>query len=393
MDNLTHSLFGLTMAKAGLERLSPFATSVSILAANSPDVDVVVGLFSDRWTLLQHHRGITHSIVGTLALGILLPIVFYLVERGISRLRLRPPRIRFRGLLIASLLASATHPLMDWTNNYGVRPLLPWSGRWFYGDLTFVVDPYLWLVLGGATFILTSNRRFKIIGWSLLAVAITLLIFFLAGRRGGSSAPLGAIRVVWLSGIVLFALGRLLKFNERFGRRVAISALAVVVLYCGGLAIAHHFALQSAMKYTALFVNPQNEQVLKTAAMPSVGNPRLWQCVVETDQAVYRFSIRLGSLSPFYSASSMANDPHAMERWAVQRFPKPTGDDRQLVQKASLDRRAQILLGFSRFPVAEVRGQDCLSQTLVQFADVRYTEPGSGRGSFSLDVPVDCPSR
>ena len=73
MDNLAHSLVGLTIAKAGLERLSPGATTVCILAANAPDIDVVTGFFGGRWSLLHYHRGITHSIVGTLMLSLLTP--------------------------------------------------------------------------------------------------------------------------------------------------------------------------------------------------------------------------------------------------------------------------------------------------------------------------------
>lgn len=392
MDNLAHSLVGLTTAKAGLERLSPLATSVCILAANSPDIDVAIGLFSDRWTLLKHHRGLTHSIVGTVVLGILLPLIFYLAERAICRFRRRSPRIRLRGLLIASLIATATHPIMDWTNNYGIRPWLPWSGRWIYGDLTFVIDPYIWLIVGGAAFLLTSNRRFKIAGWFLLGLAITVLIFLASGQRAGAGTSLAPIRLIWLFGILFFVGGRLLKFNQRFGSRIAISALAFVVLYWGGLAVAHHFALQSAINDAALIVTPLNERVVKTAAMPTLGSPRRWLCVIETNEAVYRFSIKLGSLSPFEGISRV-DDPHRMATMpAVQRFPKPSGAAAKYVGLATEDRRAKIFLDFARFPVAEVDDDNCLSQTLVQFADVRYTEPGSGRAGFSLNVPVDCPA-
>src|SRR4030095_53845 len=157
MDNLTHSLVGLTAAKAGLERLSPWATTVCVISANAADADFVALIFGDRWTLLQHHRGITHSILGTLAIGVLIPLLAYLLELIVATFRSRPRRIRFRGLLLASLLTSATHPLLDWTNNYGVRPFLPWNGRWFYGDLVFIMDPYIWLALGGIVFLLTSN--------------------------------------------------------------------------------------------------------------------------------------------------------------------------------------------------------------------------------------------
>ena len=76
MDNLTHSLVGLAAAKSGLERLSPGATALCVLAANSPDADIVVLLFRDRWSFLQHHRGITHALVGTFVLSVLLPVLF-----------------------------------------------------------------------------------------------------------------------------------------------------------------------------------------------------------------------------------------------------------------------------------------------------------------------------
>ena len=127
MDNLTHSLVGLTAAKAGLERLSPGATVLCVLAANAPDSDIVVLLYGDRWDFLQHHRGITHALVGTAFLALLLPLIFYGVDRAWARLRRQSPKTKLRGLLIASLVASATHPLLDWTNNYGIRFLLPWN--------------------------------------------------------------------------------------------------------------------------------------------------------------------------------------------------------------------------------------------------------------------------
>src|SRR5258708_25076602 len=147
MDGLTHSMVGLTSAKAGVERLSPYTAAVCLLSANAPDSDVVSGLFGGRWALLQYHRGITHSIVGTLVLGVLIPTIVFGIERAIANLRKRPPTIRYRGLLVASLIVAATHPLMDWTNNYGVRPLLPWDGRWVYGSLVFILGPFLILVL------------------------------------------------------------------------------------------------------------------------------------------------------------------------------------------------------------------------------------------------------
>jgi len=57
MDNLAHSLVGLTSAKAGLERLSPYAATVCVISANAADADFS-RFFRDRWTLLHYHRGL-----------------------------------------------------------------------------------------------------------------------------------------------------------------------------------------------------------------------------------------------------------------------------------------------------------------------------------------------
>lgn len=131
MDNLTHSLVGLVAAKAGLEKLSPGATVLCILAANVPDTDIVA-LIGGRWNYLHHHRGITHSILGAFVLALTLPLIFFSADRLIARIRGRQSGVRLKGLMIASLLVTATHPFMDWTNNYGIRPFLPWSSGWFY---------------------------------------------------------------------------------------------------------------------------------------------------------------------------------------------------------------------------------------------------------------------
>src|SRR5215510_2605787 len=181
MDPFTHTLVGLTAAKAGLERLSPLATTVCVLAANSPDSDIAAGLATDRWNYLHHHRGITHSIVGVVALALIVPTLVWLFERGWTRLRFQPSKTRYRGLLLASAIATATHPLMDWMNNYGLRPFLPWSGRWFYGDLVFIVDPFILLLIGGAAFLATSNRWPKIVLWALLGSAFVTLSFIIGG--------------------------------------------------------------------------------------------------------------------------------------------------------------------------------------------------------------------
>jgi hypothetical protein len=110
--------------------------------------------------------------------------------------------------------------------------------------------------------------------------------------------------------------------------------------------------------------------------MPTLANPFDWQCVAETERAAYRFEVSL-------IGRPKAQSPVRYERADTSAAPA--------VALALQDSRAKVFLGFARFPVASVEGDaNCLTEALVQLADLRYTQPGSQRGMFSLDLPVDC---
>jgi inner membrane protein len=373
MDNLTHSLVGLAAAKAGLDRLSPGATALCVVAANLPDADIVVLLFGDRWTFLHHHRGITHSIVGILVLALLLSLLFYLGDRVLARARARPPQINLKGLVLASLVVIATHPLLDWMNNYGVRPLLPWNSEWIYGDFVFIIDPHLWLTFGSAAFLLTSQNKFQLAAWLILGSVLTYLVMFAATERGGLSDPT-YVRIVWIVVIVSVVLLDRFQAARRWGNRIAIAAFCFAIVYLAGLAYAHRVALKEARTLAVVVANQNGESLTELAAMPTLANPFFWQTVFETDRATYRFSLGLSS------------EPDLSK---LRRFEKPEPPASTLVSEALKGRPARIFMDFARFPVAHV-DPNCTKQALVQFADLRYTEPGSSRGSFSLDVPVEC---
>jgi len=392
MDGLTHSLLALTSAKAGLERLSPYTAAACILSANAPDIDVVAFFFGGRWAALQYHRGITHSIIGTITLGLLVPSILYAFERVIAKFRGLRPRIQYRGLMLASLIAAATHPLMDWTNNYGVRPLLPWDGKWFYGDLVFIVDPYLLLVMGGVAFLLTSNRRWKVVVWALLAVIVTIVVLRVTPQRDSGSSGLLVARTIWIFGLLGLVLARSMRFPKRLNRSLAFGALAFVVLYWGGLALAHRAASRNATIEANQIAAQQGERFVRVAAMPTAANPFRWLCVAETDRALYRFFTGVGGSERAGGdlVSSMGDITSSGAFPAIERYEKPTGEAGRLVSVAARDPRALILLGFARFPIARVETNNCPGQALVQFADLRYTEPGAARGNFSLTVAVEC---
>ena len=373
MDNLTHSLVGLTAAKAGLEKLSPGATLLCVLAANSPDSDVAIILFGDRWDYLQHHRGITHSIIGTTFLALFLPLIFYGVDRLWARVRGHAPKTKFRGLLIASVIVSATHPFLDWTNNYGIRPLLPWSPRWFYGDLVFIIDPFLWVVLGGAAFLLAAKTKISKFIWVGVAAIITLLI--VASPRAGDMTSRTVLAGFWIVALVVIIVLFVTGARERWGPKIALAAFAVVLTYWGSLAILHARAVDRGREEAQKIAAPNGETVGRLATMPTLANPLRWDCVFETDQATYRFAITLND-----DASSR-----------IIRYPKPTGALAAAMDEISGQKPSHVFLGFARFPVARLEDPSCTTQTLLQLADLRYTEPGTSRGTFAVELPVDCP--
>ena len=370
MDNLTHTLVGLTAARAGLERLSPGATGLCVLAANSPDSDIVVLAFGDRWDFLQHHRGITHAVIGVIGLAIVLPLIFYFVDVLWSKFRRKQPNVKFKGLLLASFIVSATHPLLDWTNNYGIRFWLPWNPKWSYGDLVFIVDPYMWLVLGGAAFLLGAKTKLLKFTWAAVAAVLTFLV--VASPRSNSLPNPTLIALIWILAliaiIVLFVKGA----RERWGRRIAFVAIALVICYWGFLSIAHWRALVRGGEEAARLAAANGEVVARLAAMPTLANPFRWDCVFETDRAVYRFTLGL-------IGDSQSDN-------AVRYIKRP-----DLLNKVSDERPAEVFLGFARFPVMQLADPSCTTQTLVQLADLRYTEPGRSRGSFALELPIDCP--
>jgi inner membrane protein len=373
MDNLTHSLVGLTAAKAGLERLSPGATTLCVLAANAPDSDIVVLAFGDRWSFLQHHRGITHAIVGVVCLAFLLPLIFYGVDRLWSRLRQQTPTTKLKGLLVASFIASATHPLLDWSNNYGIRFLLPWSQKWSYGDLVFIVDPYIWLVLGGASFLLTARTRFLKLVWAVVAAILTLLIVA-SPRSGGLPYP-QLIAAFWILALIAFVVLLIKGARERWGRNIAFVAIGLVLCYWSFLSFAHARAVARGTEEAVKLATANDETVARLAAMPRLANPFRWDCVFETDRAMYRFDVSLlGSASD-----------------EVVRYEKPGPELKQVVDYVSAQRSGRIFLNFARFPVMKLADPGCTTRTLVQLADLRYTEPGRSRGTFSLELPIDCP--
>lgn len=238
MDNITHSLTGLALARIGLDRICPRTTLLLVLSANAPDADVV-SLAGGQLEHLEIHRGYTHSLIA-------LPFMAALAVIAVAALyREKLPWVR---AWLLCCLGVASHLLLDWTNAYGVRLLLPFSSTWFHSDLNGLFDLYIMAALVFAAL------------WPLFARLVS--------REIGDTAPAG--------------------------RGIAIFAIAFFVLFDCGRAALHARAiaqLQSRMY--------EDQPPLQAAALPDPFTPSRWRAVVETPGTYRLLSVNpLADLNP-----------------------------------------------------------------------------------------------
>lgn len=150
MDNLTHGLFGLAIgalrrpdeASGFLRRKgSPTDKAVlfgSVLAAELPDLDILLPAPNEVIHALRAHRGLSHAL--------LFAPIWALIATFLARLlfrRARPGPV-FTFALLAVLFA---HILPDLWTGWGTRALLPFSDTRLSWDITSVIDPVVTLPL------------------------------------------------------------------------------------------------------------------------------------------------------------------------------------------------------------------------------------------------------
>jgi len=192
MEPVTHFLTGACISRAGLNRKSAYATLAAVLAAEAADLDMLWSL-GGPVEALKHHRGWTHAFVGA-------PVVAGVVVGAVGLLHLwrtrrrarrgaghatqdaKTPAIHWGWLSLTALIAALSHILLDWTNNYGVRPFFPFNPRWYAGSIVFIAEPVLWALLilalvmpwllGLADREIGARRKpFRGQGWAIFALA------------------------------------------------------------------------------------------------------------------------------------------------------------------------------------------------------------------------------
>lgn len=253
MDNLTHSLAGMLLAEAACvwrrERrphVRAWAYLVSAVANNLPDIDVAYTWMDGPKPLgsLLNHRGHTHTLALALPGAWLLG---WAAWRWFARRHPGAASPERELLLLLALLGPVAHLLLDFGNNYGVHPFWPLSGRWFYGDTIFIVEP-LWLALAVPVLAQTLARRWlRILIWVLLCAVLVLYWYlpffngtarvvllgtvaaaFVVARRGSERARITFALGGWLAVALVFALGsQLAKARLRNAAEAAFPALSV----------------------------------------------------------------------------------------------------------------------------------------------------------------------
>lgn len=365
MDPLAHSLVGAALAETGLRRTTPLATPTLIIGANLPDLDAVASLAGKDTSLLLR-RGVTHGAIALVLLPWALAGTMLLYDR--LRRRRHPdrgPPPRFAVLLALSYVGVLSHPLLDWLNTYGVRLLEPFSGRWFYGDTLFIIDPWMWLLAGCSVVLARARTRQSLIAWGSLGTATSLLVLF-SGR-----AP-GWAMVVWCAAVVGIALARRRRGADSDVVPIARVTLALLTVYVVAMFAGSRLAERQVRRWAR--VNGLSVEDVLAGPLPA--SPFRRDVVVVTPDA-YRFF----ELAWFAEERLRPSDP-----------PMPRLDLDDPIVAAALD--APEVRGFRswmRLPSARVEPRPDGHRVVLY--DVRYARgderpSGIGRAVVELDADL-----
>jgi inner membrane protein len=233
LEPVTHFLTGACLGRAGLNRRTALATLTLTLAAEAPDLDVLGRLRGPAFAF-AHHRGFTHSFLGTPIMAAVVVGFVYLVWRLRGRKTNNPDLPPRWGLLfLYACLAGFSHILLDFTNNYGVRPYWPFVEKWYSWDIVFIFEPVM---------------------FGLLLLGLIVPAFF---------------------GLIDSEMG--VRQRGPRGRLAAILALVAVVAMWGVRDFEHRRAVRALGARTYEGADP-----LRVSAYPTIVDPFHWYGVVET---------------------------------------------------------------------------------------------------------------
>jgi len=331
LEPITHFLTGACLGRAGLNRKTALATLTLTLAAEAPDLDVLGG-FGGRAFGFAHHRGFTHSFVGIFIDAAAVLGFVYLIWRLRGR-KVKDPHLppRWGILYLYACLAGLSHILLDFTNNYGVRPFWPFSEKWYSWDIVFIIEPVMLVFL---FFGLVMPGFFAMIDREI------------GSRRRGPR-----------------------------GRLAATLALIGVVLMWGLRDYEHRRAVNALEARTYEGVDP-----LRASAYPKWIDPFHWYGVVETP-----------AFFALASVSSLGPEVDPQDNLQIRYKPEETPVT--LAAKKSYTGRA--FLDWAQYPITETEALEPQGGYIVYFQDLRFAGiPSSitgrqNRGPLGRAVELD----
>jgi inner membrane protein len=306
MEPITHLMTGACLARAGFNRKAAYATVAMTLAAEAPDLDTLWSV-DGPIAAFQHHRGWTHTFLGLPVEAAVVVGAVWLWHRWRGREGTGAP-VRWGLLYGFALIALLSHLLLDWTNNYGLRPFFPFNPRWYAGSFVFIFEP----VIFGALLV------------GLVAPSLFGLI----------NSEVGARRTPFR------------------GRGWAVAALVAIVALWGWRWVEHDEAVQLAMAG-----DYDGAAVLRVSVSPSPVNPFRWHAVVETPR-----TYRLATVDTWNEA--VASNEH------TDVIYKPPTTLATLVAKRSW--LGEVYLDWSSYPLVTDTGTDADGMTTVSFRDLRF---------------------
>lgn len=352
MDTITHTLIGLSVAKAGLGKKTALVVPALLIGANLPDAEILWQL--GRGSYHDMHRGISHTPLGIIGLSLCLAAALrvYAWFRRSGETR-APALLPLWGISLAGMI---THPVLDFLNDYGIRPLLPFSSTRVYGDLLAIFDPWIWLILGCALAPLARSNRGRA-AWIVLAL-LGLLIVVL-----GWSPMMGLLLIPATAA----SLGIARKLLD-YGFLPARAALWVLVLYLGALAAVRQTVVAEARSTGRELVAGPVQQIDVIPGRPP---------------SLLRWTVILQAPDRYYFADA------GMGNWRRQP-PQFTMVMKNLenpyFQNSLADPEMADFVRFARFPAVTV--EPAANGMAVMLRDLRYSRNREGGfGSVRVVVP------
>ena len=356
MEPVTHILTGACLSRTGLNRRAAYTTLAMAIAAELPDIDT---LWSLRGSVagFQHHRGITHTFVGIPFEAALVVAAIYGLHRWrTARAQRATPLlhasqddhipvphpltaapVRWGLLYLFTLLALLSHLLLDYTNNYGIRPFFPFNPHWYAASIVFIFDPLIFLLL--------------------LAAFVLPAIFGLVGSEVGA---------------------RQQPFR---GRSLAIAALLAIVALWTLRTVEHNRAIQLAQAQSiaapsespsAPTSDSQNASVPDAAAPsePPLQTYLTPQRVLASPDPLSPFHWSVATdYGPFYQLAEI-DTRNGLVRAAYRTLLKPSRSAAVLAAEGSTLGRAFI--DWSPMPLVETSAPEPGAPRVVTFRDPRF---------------------